>query len=92
MFMKFNILENIFCHLLPDPETDTEVGQTDQEHDDVADEEHVLGALQSSVDVVIISYWVVTHSLSLWNTEPNIIILEIKMKIMKKQLRTFLFL
>ena len=36
----------------PDPDTDTEVGQTNQQHDNVADEEHGLGALQSSVETV----------------------------------------
>ena len=37
------------CHnteLSPDPDTDTEVGQSHQQHDDIGDEEDVLEALQ----------------------------------------------
>ena len=37
------------CHddeLSPDPDTDAEVGQSHQQHDDIGDEEDVLEALQ----------------------------------------------
>ena len=54
------------CHdneLSPDPDTDTEVGQSHQQHDDIGDEEDVLEALQPLRGrlKVWISDWTVTH-------------------------------
>ena len=50
----------------PDPDADTEVGQSHQQHDDVGDEEEVLSALQPVVHVVhvIFPHSVVVHPLT----------------------------
>ena len=51
---------------LPDPDTNTEVGQSHEEHDDVCDEEDVLESLKHPMGRLhfCIAHWTVAHPLN----------------------------